>query len=201
MHNLLGTDPVDMGGIKERVIVAAYDLSPADTTQMPLSRVMGFITDVGSRTSHTTIMAASLEIPAVVGLKTGTRRVKTGDLIIVDGTTGHVIIDPDEKTLEFYYGRQRSYQDYQAEIVRCSHLPAVTVDDHRVVVKGNMELFEEVAAVIDHGGEGIGLYRTEFLYLSKRRLPTEEELYEDYRDLAGIVAPPPGDHPHPGPGR
>ena len=191
MRNLVGNEPDSLGGIKERVIIVARDLSPADTTQMPLERVMGFITDMGSRTSHTTIVAQALEITAVVGLETCTRRIKTGDLLIVDGTTGHVIIDPDEKTLEFYTGRQASFTSYQAEIVRCSHLPAETIDGHRVIVKGNMELFEEVAAVIDHGGEGIGLYRTEFLYLSKRRLPTEEELFEDYRDVAQIVAPRP----------
>jgi phosphotransferase system enzyme I (PtsI) len=191
LNNLVGRELDDLLEIKERVIVVAHDLSPADTTQLRLDRVMGFITDKGSRTSHTAIMAQALEIPSVVGLENCTRRVKNGDLIIVDGSSGHVIIDPDDKTLEFYYGRQASYESYQAEIVRCSHLPAVTIDDHRVIVKGNLELFEEVAAVIDHGGEGIGLYRTEFHYLAKRRLPTEEELFEDYRDLSQIVAPRP----------
>ena len=191
LHNLVGSEIVTLDNIRERVIIVAHDLSPADTTQMRLDRVMGFITDMGSRTSHTTIMAQSLEIPAVVGLENATRKVKRGDLIIVDGTAGHVIIDPDEKTLEFYYGRQRSYETYQAEIVRCSHLPAETIDNHRITVKGNLELFEEVAAVMDHGGEGIGLYRTEYHYLAKRRLPSEEELFEDYRDVAMIVAPRP----------
>lgn len=191
MRNLVGSEPEGLDGIKERVIIVARDLSPADTTSMRLDRVMGFITDMGGRTSHTTIMAQSLEIPAVVGLENCTARIKTGDLIVVDGTTGHVIVAPDEKTLEFYTGRQRSYENYQAEIVRCSHLPAETIDGHRILIKGNMELFEEVAAVMDHGGEGVGLYRTEFLYMSKRRLPTEEELFEDYRDLAQIIAPRP----------
>ena len=191
MRNLVGSEVGAIEELRERVVVVAYDLSPADTTQLRLDRVMGFITDVGSRTAHTTIMAQSLEIPAVVGLENATSRIKTGDLIIVDGTSGHVIIDPDEKTLEFYHGRQRSYENYQAEIVRCSHLPAETLDGYRIIIKGNMEMFEEVAAVIDHGGEGIGLYRTEFLYLAKRRLPTEEELFEDYRDVAQILAPRP----------
>ncbi|MFH1092399.1 MAG: phosphoenolpyruvate--protein phosphotransferase [Pseudomonadota bacterium] len=191
LRNLVGDEAEGLGPIRERVIIVARDLSPSDTTQMRLDRVMGFITDVGSRTSHTTIMAQSLEIPAVVGLENCTRRIKSGDLIIVDGTAGHVIVQPNEKTLEFYNGRQHSYESYQAEIVRCSHLPAVTIDEHHVVIKGNMELFEEVAAVIGHGGEGIGLYRTEFHYLSKGGLPTEEELFEDYRDVAMIVAPRP----------
>ncbi|MBU2550846.1 MAG: phosphoenolpyruvate--protein phosphotransferase, partial [Proteobacteria bacterium] len=190
-RNLVGSKSEDLGAIRERVIIVSRDLSPADTTQMRLDRVMGFITDMGSRTSHTAIMAQALEIPAVVGLEDSTSRIKTGDLIIVDGTAGHVIINPDEKTLEFYYGRQRSYESYQAEIVRTAHLPAETLDHRRIVVKGNIEWFEEVAAVIDHGGEGIGLYRTEFLYLSKRRLPTEEELFEDYRDVTQILSPRP----------
>ena len=191
LRNLVGSEGEGLGEIKERVIIVARDLSPADTTQMRLDRVMGFITDMGGRTSHTTIMAQSLELPAVVGLENATSCIKTGDLIIVDGTTGHVIIVPNDKTLEFYYGRQRSYENYQAEIVRCSHLPAETIDGRRITIKGNMELFEEVAAVIDHGGEGIGLFRTEFAYMSKRGLPTEEELFEDYRDVAQIIAPRP----------
>ncbi|MEW6264713.1 MAG: phosphoenolpyruvate--protein phosphotransferase [Thermodesulfobacteriota bacterium] len=191
LRNLVGSEQENLGEIRERVIIVAHDLSPADTTQMRLDRVMGFITEKGSRTSHTTIMAQSLEIPAVVGLEECSRRVRQGDIIIVDGVMGHVIIDPDDKTLEFYYGRQRSYEGYQAEIVRCSHLPAETIDQKRIIIKGNMELFEEVAAVIDHGGEGIGLYRTEFHYLSKKHLPAEEELFEDYRDVAQIVAPRP----------
>lgn len=191
LRNLVGSEVDNLGEIKERVIIIAHDLSPADTTQMRLDRVMGFVTEKGSRTAHTTIIAQSLEIPAVVGLDGCTDRINSGDVLVVDGTTGHVIVNPDEKTLDFYFSRQRTYQSYQAEIVRCSHLPAETLDHRRVTVKGNMEMFEEVAAVMDHGGEGIGLYRTEFLYLSKRRLPTEEELFEDYRDVAQIVAPRP----------
>jgi len=191
MRNLVGHVPENLAEIKERVIIVAHDLSAADTTQMRLDRVMGFITDMGGKTSHTTIIAQALEIPAVVGLKDCTQRIRTGDRIIVDGTSGDVLINPDDKTLEFYHGRQRSYESYQAEIVRCSHLPAVTLDDHRLEVKANIEMFGEVAAVVDHGGDGIGLYRTEFLYVSRLTLPTEEELFEDYRDVAQIMAPRP----------
>lgn len=191
LRNLVGTVVESLEEIKERVIIVAHDLSPADTTQIRLDRVMGFITDMGSRTSHTAIIAQALEIPAVVGLQNCTQRIKTGDLIIVDGAAGDVLVDPNEKTLEFYYGRQQSYERYRREIIRHAHLPAETKDGHRLQIKGNIELFEEVAAVIDHGGDGIGLYRTEFLYLSKRRLPTEDELFEDYRDVAQILAPRP----------
>jgi len=191
MRNLVGHMPENLAEIKDRVIIVAHDLSPADTTQMHLDRVMGFIIDMGGKTSHTTIIAQALEIPAVVGLENCTRRIKTGDLIVVDGTSGHVVINPDEKTLRFYRGRQRSYESYQAEIVRSAYLPAETLDGRRVAVKANIEIFEEVAAVADHGGDGIGLYRTEFLYLSRRQLPTEEELFKDYRDVAQVIAPRP----------
>jgi len=191
IRNLVGTEQESLESLTERVVIVARDLSPADTSQMRLDRVMGFITDMGSRTSHTAIMAKALEIPAVVGLEDCTRRIKTGDLIIVDGLAGHVIINPDDKALEFYYGRQRSFETYQAEIVRTAYLPAETIDGHRLAVMGNVELFEEVSAVVDHGGEGIGLYRTEFHYVSKRHLPTEEELFEDYRDMTQILAPRP----------
>ncbi|MBW1710122.1 MAG: phosphoenolpyruvate--protein phosphotransferase, partial [Deltaproteobacteria bacterium] len=191
MRNLVGHIPENLAEIKDRVIIVAPDLSPADTTQIRLDRVMGFIIDMGGKTSHTTIIAQALEIPAVVGLENCTRRVKTGDLIVVDGTTGEVVINPDEKTLRFYRGRQRSYESYQAEIVRSAYLPAETLDGHRLEVKANIEIFEEVAAVADHGGDGIGLYRTEFLYLSRRQLPTEEELFKDYKDVAQIIAPKP----------
>lgn len=190
-RSLVGGETESLDRIKERVIIVAHDLSPADTTQIRVDRVMGFITDMGSRTSHTAIMAQALEIPAVVGLQDCTARIRTGDLIVLDGAAGHVIINPDDKALEFYYGRQRSFDSYQAEIVRASHLPAETIDHHQIMVNGNIEFYEEVAAVIDHGGEGIGLYRTEYLYLAKQTLPSEEELFEDYRDVAQILSPRP----------
>ncbi len=191
MRNLVGHTPERLTEIKERVIIVAHDLSPADTTQLPLDRVMGFINDMGSKTSHTTIMAQALEIPAVVGLENCTRRVKTGDLLIVDGTAGHVIINPNEKTIEYYYGRQQSYESLRAEIVRSAYLPAETIDGYRLEVKANIEMFEEVPSVNDHGSDGIGLYRTEFLYLSRRHPPTEQELFEDYRDVARLIHPRP----------
>ncbi|MBW2622227.1 MAG: phosphoenolpyruvate--protein phosphotransferase, partial [Deltaproteobacteria bacterium] len=191
MRNLVGQTPEELNKIKERVIIVAHDLSPADTTQLPLDRVMGFINDMGGKTSHTTIMAQALEIPAVVGLENSTRRVKTGDLLIIDGTTGHVIINPNEKTIEYYYGRQQSYESHRAEIVRSAYLPAETLDGHRIEVKANIEMFEEVPSVNDHGSDGIGLYRTEFLYLSRHHPPTEQELFEDYRDVAQLIHPRP----------
>lgn len=191
LRRLTGSESEDIAQLNERVIIVARDLSPTDTTRMPLERVMGFITDMGGKTSHTTIIAQAYTIPAVVGLEDCTKKIHTGDLLIVDGGSGHVIINPDEKTLEFYYGRQKSYEDFQAEVVRHAHKEARTKDGHRIKVKSNIEMFEEVAGVIDYGGDGIGLYRTEFLYLARKRLPSEEELFEDYRDVAEIIAPRP----------
>jgi len=152
--------------ISERAVVVAHDLSPADTTQMQVDRVIGFVTEVGGRTSHTAIIARSLEIPAILGLEGACERIPSGELVIVDGTTGTVIANPDPDTLALYEARQREFGEYQAQVVRCAYLPAETQDGYRLRVNANIELMEEVTSVLDHGGEGIGLYRTEFLYLN-----------------------------------
>jgi len=189
LRNLSGETQESLGEIKERVIIVAHDLSPADTTELNIARVMGFITDVGGPTSHTAIMSQALEIPAVVGLETVTDLVKDGDLLIIDGNTGDVIINPDDSTIIHYQEKQIEHEVYKSSIARTSHLPALTLDGHRITVNANMELLEEVAAVRDLGGEGIGLYRTEFLYLRSKGLPKEEELFEDYRELAEVIFP------------
>ena len=177
--------------IDERVIIVAHDLSPADTTELNISKVMGFITDVGGKTSHTAIMAQALEIPAVVGLEMATAEVEEGDLLIVDGNTGQVIINPEERAIIEYEEKQLRFERYRWSVTRASHLPAVTKDGHRVAIRANIEFLEEVTAVKDVGGEGIGLYRTEFLYLRSKELPSEEELFEDYKEVAEIIYPAP----------
>jgi phosphotransferase system enzyme I (PtsI) len=151
--------------------------------------VMGFITDMGGKTSHTAIMAQALKIPAVVGLESVTSQVQDGNLLIVDGYKGEIIIDPDEDTIIVYQEKQIYYDRYISSILRLSHLPAETVDGHKISVKANIEFLEEVAAAKDHGAEGIGLYRTEYLYLLSKEIPTEEELFEDYRKVAEIISP------------
>jgi phosphotransferase system enzyme I (PtsI) len=189
LRNLCGKTQGNLGEIKERVIIVAHELSPADTTELNIARVMGFITDVGGPTSHTAIMSQALEIPAVVGLETVTDLVRDGDLLIIDGNTGDVIINPDDSAIIHYQEKQIEHEVYKSSIARTSHLPALTLDGQRITVKANMELLEEVAAVRDLGGEGIGLYRTEFLYLRSKGLPVEEELFEDYREVAEIIFP------------
>ncbi|MBW1980343.1 MAG: phosphoenolpyruvate--protein phosphotransferase [Deltaproteobacteria bacterium] len=189
LGNLTGQKAQSVAGIKERVIIVAHDLSPADTMQLQVERTLGFVTDMGGKTSHTAIIARSLDIPAVVGLEAITREVRSGELMVVDGTTGTVIIDPDEELLNYYYERQYQVEAYRKELTRCAALPAETEDGFSIRIQANIELLEEVVAVLDNGAEGIGLYRTEYLYLNRQDLPDEDTLFWDYREVAEIVYP------------
>ncbi len=191
LRTLSGKAQQSLSEIDRRVIIVAHDLSPADTTELNIGRVMGFITDVGGRTSHTAIVAQALEIPAVVGLESATDVVADGDLLIVDGSTGVVVVNPDDSAIIYYQEKKLQLEDYRSSIARESHLPAVTPDGQRITVTANIEFLEEVAAVRNYGGEGIGLYRTEFLYLRSKGFPEEEELFEDYREIAELMAPEP----------
>ena len=191
LRNLSGGTEHGLNEIRERMIIVAHDLSPVDTTELNISKVMGFITDIGGRTSHTAIMAQALEIPAVVGLESATDFVQEGDLLIVDGNTGEVVINPDDRAIILYQEKQLQREKYKSAIARISHLPAETLDGHKVAVMANIEFLEEVAATKDYGGEGIGLYRTEFLYLRSKGFPNEEELFEDYREVVEIIGPAP----------
>jgi phosphotransferase system enzyme I (PtsI) len=191
LRNLAGKEHESLSKINERVIVVAHDLSPADTTELNPSMVMGFITDMGGKTSHTAIIAQALKIPAVVSLESVTNHVQDGTLLVVDGYRGEVVIDPDEDTIASYQEKQIYYDRYASSILLLSHLPAETVDGHRISVKANIEFLEEVAAAKDYGAEGIGLYRTEYLYLLSKEIPTEEALFEDYRQVAEVILPDP----------
>jgi phosphotransferase system enzyme I (PtsI) len=191
MRNLVGAAPKNIAAIDKRVILVANDLSPAETSQINLARIMGFITNRGGKTSHTGIVAQALEIPAVVGLETATIAIKSDDLIIVDGYTGTVIIHPNEQTLVEYEERKIGYEEYKAVITRESHLSAETTDGVRLEVMANIELPEEVVAVKNYGGDGIGLYRTEFQYMNRQEFPNEEELFGKYREVVELMAPKP----------
>ncbi len=191
LRNLTGTLHEGLHYLQENVVVVAHDLSPADTAQMVKDKVLGFATDMGSRTSHTAIIARSLEIPAVVGLERITYTVEPDDTIIIDGIEGKVILNPSERTLEEYRRRQERYLFYERELLQLKDLPAVTRDGKVIKLMGNIELAEEVPSVIDHGGEGIGLYRTEFLYLNRKDFPSEEEHFETYRRVVEAMAPRP----------
>ena len=191
MRNLVGAASKNIAAIDKRVILVAHDLSPADTSQINLERIKGFITNRGGKASHTGIMAQALEIPAVVGLETATTAIKSDDLIIVDGNTGTVIIDPGEQTLFEYEERRSGYEEYRAVITRESHLAAETTDGVQLEVMANIEFPEEIVSVKNYGGDGIGLYRTEFQYMNRPKFPGEEELFEKYREVVEVMAPKP----------
>jgi phosphotransferase system enzyme I (PtsI) len=186
-NSLVGAEGVNIAKIDKRVVLVAPDLSPAETSQIQLERVMGFVTDHGGKASHTSIIARTLEIPAVLGLERAMRTIKNDDIIIVDGSAGIVVVNPSDHTLIDAEDRKERYENFKAVIARQSHLPAETTDGCRLRVMGNIEQPEEVVAVRDRGGEGIGLYRTEFQYLNRMDFPAEETLYEDYKDVIDVV--------------
>ncbi|HOV86773.1 MAG TPA: phosphoenolpyruvate--protein phosphotransferase [Syntrophobacteraceae bacterium] len=189
LRNLAGKEENLFNSIRERVILVAHDLSPADTAQLLLEKTLGFVTDMGGRTSHTSILARSLNIPAVVGTERATQAIPSGCLVILDGSAGTVIIDPSDEEIGSYYERQIQLEEYQKSITRTAHLPARTRDGHLVRVEANIELLEEVVAVKDNGAEGIGLYRTEFFLINRKNFPDENTLYSNYRELAELMAP------------
>jgi phosphotransferase system enzyme I (PtsI) len=191
LSNLSGVrrSPGDLSSLDSDVIVIAHDLSPADTAQMRKERVMAFGTDIGGRTSHTAIMARSLEIPAVVGLKDVTSSVKDGDFVIVDGNRGKVVVSPSPETLEKYSMEIERYSAFTRGLLRFKDLPAVTIDHHSVTLSANIESHEEVDSVLEHGAQGIGLYRTEFIYIGREGLPAEEEQRRIYEAVASAVSP------------
>ncbi|RLC19472.1 MAG: phosphoenolpyruvate--protein phosphotransferase [Deltaproteobacteria bacterium] len=187
MRHLVGAEPVNIAEIDKRVILIAHDLSPAQTSQINLERIMGFVTVLGGVTSHTSIIARSLGIPAVQGIENASRLIQNDDIIIVDGSRGNVFINPSEPTLVDYMERQVRFESFQAGIARSSHQPAKTTDGHQVKVMGNIELSEQVVAVMDNGGEGVGLFRTEFQYLSSSEFPGEDELFEKYKEVVEVM--------------
>ncbi len=185
--HLTGVESINIGSISKRVILVARDLSPADTSQIQLERVMGFVTDSGGRASHTSIIARSLEIPAVLGLERATSVIQNDDIIVVDGNAGIVVINPSEETLAQAETRKTAFEERRALYARSGHLPAKTIDGLELAVMGNIELPEEVVAVRDRGGDGIGLYRTEFQYLARKTFPSEDELFENYKDVVEVI--------------
>lgn len=162
------------------VVIVSHDLSPADTAQMKLDKVIGFATDSGGRTSHTAIVARSMELPAVVGLDSVTRFVRTGDEIIVDGNSGLVVINPYPDMLKRYEEKRRHLDAAKDEYLKYAKLPATTLDQYRIRIGSNIEFIEEIPSAILHGAEHIGLYRTEFIYIYREDLPSEEDHYNNY---------------------
>lgn len=180
MNNLAGVE--DSFDIEEtNTIVIAHDLTPSDTAQLDKEKVIAFLTNIGGRTSHSAIMARTLEIPAVVGLHDITESVQNGDILIVDGIEGRVIIDPDHETVTKYVALQEAYNQEKEELKKLVDVKAKTKSGKRIEVAGNIGKPEDVHKVLENGADGIGLFRTEFLYMDRDDMPTEEEQFESYK--------------------
>jgi phosphoenolpyruvate-protein phosphotransferase (PTS system enzyme I) len=191
LAHLLGVQLVNPSMIAEEVIIVAEDLTPSDTAQLNRQFVLGFTTNIGGRTSHSAIMARSMEIPAVVGTKTATEEINNGDLVIVDGLKGEVHINPTPELVEQYRNVHNEYEVQKAEWAKLVNEPTVTSDDHHVELVANIGTPKDLKGVIENGGEGVGLYRTEFLYMGRDQLPTEEEQFESYKAvLEGLNGKP-----------
>ncbi len=183
LSNLLGKPLPNPALITEEVVVIADDLTPSDTAQLNKNLVRGFATNIGGRTSHSAIMARSLEIPAVVACKTITDEAQEGDMIILDGIEGIVEINPDEATIEKYKTKRDEYVAYREELKKLVNEKTVTTDGHHVELVANIGGANDLAGVKDNGAEGVGLFRTEFLYMESAELPTEERQFEVYKEI------------------
>ncbi|WP_085991400.1 phosphoenolpyruvate--protein phosphotransferase [Oceanobacillus senegalensis] len=183
MAHLLGVTFPNPALIDEEVIVIAHDLTPSDTAQLNRQYVQGFVTDIGGRTSHSAIMARSLEIPAIVGTKEITTTVKQNDMIIVDGIDGKVIINPSDEELDTYHTKQEKFAKQKEEWAKLKDEPTFSNDGEQVELAANIGTPEDVEGVLKNGGEGVGLYRTEFLYMGKNELPSEEEQFKAYKSV------------------
>ena len=191
IRNLQGKAPKKFLGLSEPHILIAHNLTPSDTASLKREHVLGIATDLGSRTSHTAIMARSLNIPAIVGLHDVTAKLETGQYVLLDGTDGLLIVDPAPETLAQYARIESKRARVVAKLKELRETSSTTRDGRHIVLSANIELPEDVDAVAANGAEGIGLYRTEFLYLNRNTLPTEEEQYEIYRKVAERVQPNP----------
>lgn len=184
LYNLAGIENITLNDLNEEVIIISKDLTPSDTAQMDLEKVRGFVTDTGGRTSHTAIMARSLEIPAVVGTKNATSAIKGCEIIIVDGIDGLVIVNPTENEIKVFEEKRQKYLQEVKNLEEMIDLPAVTVDNKRVELAANIGTPKDIDNALKNGAEGIGLYRTEFLYMDRNSLPSEDEQFEAYKEVA-----------------
>lgn len=187
----LSEEPAKLFPQKGKWIIVAEDLSPADTAEMDKKNILGFITEMGGATSHTAIVARSLEIPAVVGLKNIVKQIKTGDLAVVDGEKGIVLIDPTPEALEDYKKEQIKYSIKIKMLKKLKKLEAITLDKHKIILNANIEFPEEVNVVKEHNADGIGLVRTEFIYINRANLPTEDEQFLIYKSIVEKMYPKP----------
>lgn len=184
LKNILGMTIIDLGAIQDEVILVATDLTPSETAQLNLDKVLGFITDLGGRTSHTSIMARSLELPAIVGTSDVTQKVQNGDYLILDAVNNKIYLNPTAETIDQLKAVQAQYINEKNELAKLKDLPAITLDGHQVEVCANIGTVRDVAGAERNGAEGVGLYRTEFLFMDRDALPTEEEQFQAYKAVA-----------------
>ena len=184
LRNILGLAIIDLSAIQDEVILVAADLTPSETAQLNLKKVLGFITDAGGRTSHTSIMARSLELPAIVGTGSVTSQVKNGDYLILDAVNNLVYVNPTNEEIEKLRAVQEQVATEKAELAKLKDLPAITLDGHQVEVCANIGTVRDVDGAERNGAEGVGLYRTEFLFMDRDALPTEEEQFAAYKAVA-----------------
>jgi len=184
VHNLIAEKPMLVALPEEEVVIVAFDLPTAEAAVLLSSgKIKGLVTDFGSKTSHTAILARALEVPCVVGAGQASEIARAGDVIALDGSTGEVLVSPDAEEIRRFEAARAAAKSREAELLEDRDLPAQTRDGRRVFLFANIEFPEEVPSVIAHGGEGVGLYRTEFLYLNREELPTEEEHYSAYSSI------------------
>jgi len=184
LRNLVGHSQETISDIHEPVIIVTHSLSPSDTLTMPRSFIKGLATETGGKTSHVGIFAAALGIPAVTGVKELTSQINSGENIIIDGIDGEVIRRPTEENTQYYLKKQENYRRYEERLLANIHQPAETLDGHQIHLLANIESNQEVRSLHKFGAEGVGLYRTEFLYMSANNLPGERELYENFKEVA-----------------
>ncbi|MCX8574981.1 MULTISPECIES: phosphoenolpyruvate-protein phosphotransferase PtsI [unclassified Gilliamella] len=184
LKNILGIEIVDLSAISQPCILVATDLTPSETAQLNLDMVLGFITDAGGRTSHTSIMARSLEIPAIVGTSNATQTIKQGDFVILDAINNAIYINPDHTTQEKLKQVQAKYIADKEELAKLKDLPAVTLDGHQVEICANIGTVRDIAGADRNGYEGVGLYRTEFLFMDRDAYPNEDEQFKAYKEVA-----------------
>jgi phosphotransferase system enzyme I (PtsI) len=192
LNNLLGVEAeIDLRNLKSPCIIVSHDLTPSNTAQLDKRNVLGFVTDVGSKTSHTAIMARSLRIPALVGLKTASEELETGEYALLDGYNGVLVVNPTDQTLYEYGQIIRKQVSLQEKLRDIQLKPAVTLDGHRVFLSANIEQASDAEAVKTCGAEGVGLFRTEYLFINRQLSPNEEQQYEAYREVASALKPMP----------
>ncbi|MBF1058837.1 MAG: phosphoenolpyruvate--protein phosphotransferase, partial [Peptostreptococcus sp.] len=183
LRHILGIKIVDLSAIDEEVVLVAHDLTPSDTATMNKAMVQGFLTDIGGRTSHTAIMSRTLEIPAVVGLSDITCQAKDGDIIVFDGDKGQVYINPDQTLIDEYQDKKRVFEEDKKALAQLKGQESKTIDGKRVELAGNIGTPDDVEGLIKNDAEGVGLYRTEFLYMNNDEFPSEEIQYEAYKKV------------------